>query len=143
MVEDHVAALGHEEHAEVGLTGSEHAWHTVFVHQAHEMDVVGKFAARHERPAATQPEPALRGHGLSGRSCGARKQPTGIAEHPCAPPTSSKKRAQKHGNVLFQMSQDTDASAPANVSRTLNHSSGVYWGVRQCRGACDTGHSYE
>ena len=76
-VEDGVAALGHEEHAEVGLTGSEHAWHTIFVHQAYEMDIVGKFAARHERPAATQPEPALRGHGLSGRSCGAREQPTG------------------------------------------------------------------
>src|SRR4030095_10451926 len=84
-VEDGVAAFGHEEHAEVGLTWSEHAWHTIFVHQAYEMDIVGKFAARHERPAATQPEPALRGHGLSGRSCGAREQPTGVAEHPCAP----------------------------------------------------------
>src|SRR4030095_1436462 len=45
-----------------------------------------------------------------------------------ARPASSKKRAQKQGSVLFQTSQDTDASAPASVSRTLNHSSGVYRG---------------
>ena len=32
---------------------------------------------------------------------------------------SSKKRAQKQGSALFQTSQDTDASAPASVSRTL------------------------
>ncbi len=70
-IEDGVAALGHEEHAEVGLTGSEHAWHTIFVHQADEMNIIGKFAAGHERPAAAQPEPALCAHGLSGGSCGA------------------------------------------------------------------------
>src|SRR4030095_2527811 len=68
-VEDGVAAFGHEEHAEVGLTGSEHAWHTMFVHQAYEMNIVGKFAARHERPAATQPEPTSRGRSTTPPAC--------------------------------------------------------------------------
>src|ERR1700704_2396970 len=76
-VEDLVAALGYEEHAQVGLTGSEHARPTVFVHQAHEMQIVGKLAAGNEGPAAAQPAAPVRGHGPSGRSCGAREQPTG------------------------------------------------------------------
>ena len=84
-VEDLVAALGHEEHAQVGLTGSEHSRPTVFVHQAHEMQIVGKLAAGNERPAAAQPAPPCSAHGPSGRSCGAREQPTGVAENPLAP----------------------------------------------------------
>src|SRR4051794_40290711 len=60
-VEDGVAALGHEEHAEGRLTGSAQAWHPILVNQAYEMEIVGQFAARHERPAATQPEPAVHG----------------------------------------------------------------------------------
>src|SRR5215813_2889283 len=84
-VENFVAALGHEEYAEVGLTRRAHTRYTVFMYQAHEIDIVGQFAARHKSPAATQPEPPSRGHGLAGRSCGAREQPTGVAENPCAP----------------------------------------------------------
>src|SRR6266480_6473563 len=101
-IEDGVAALGHEEHAEAGLPRSAHVRHTVFVHQAHEIDIVGQFAARYERPAATQPESTLRGHGLSGWSCGAREQPTGVAENPCAPSVIQEARPET-GSVLFQM----------------------------------------
>jgi hypothetical protein len=44
-VEDGVSALGHEEYTEVGLTRRNHAWHTIFVHQADEVEIVGQFAA--------------------------------------------------------------------------------------------------
>ncbi len=126
-VEDGVAALGHEEHAEVGLTGSEHARPTIFVHQAHEMEIVGKFAAGHERPAATQPEPTFRGHGLSGRSCGAREQPTGVAEYPCAPRVIQEAGPETRQRVIPNEPGHRRFGA-RHVSRTLNHSSGVYGG---------------
>src|SRR5262249_47598313 len=99
-VEDGVAALGHEEHAEVGVTRSAHARHTVFVHQGHERDIVGQFAAGYERPAATQPEATFRGYGLSGWSCGARKQPPGVAENPCAPRVIQEARPETGQRVV-------------------------------------------
>src|SRR5687768_18216940 len=98
-VEDGVAALGYEEQAKVGLTGSEHARRTICVHQADEMEIVGKFAAGHERPAAAQPESALRSHGLSGRSCGTREQPTRVAEQPCAPRVIQEARPETRQRV--------------------------------------------
>ena len=52
---------------------------------------------------------------------------------------SSRKRAQKHGNVLFQTSQDTDAWTPASVSRTFNHSSGKHSSGRTGEGALING----
>ena len=95
-VEDGVAALGHEEHAEVGLTGSEHARRTVLVHQAHEMDIVGKLAARYERPAATQPEPPCV---VTARPVGRVEPANNRLESPNirARAASSKKRDQKAG----------------------------------------------
>src|SRR3990170_8525858 len=83
-VEDGVLTLGYKKHAEVGLIGSEHARHAIVVHQTYEIEVVGKFAARHKRPAATQPESAVRSNGFSGRSRGSGEQTTGVAEYPCA-----------------------------------------------------------
>jgi len=43
------------------LIGGEHAGLTILVYHAHEINIVGKFAARHERPSPAQPETALRG----------------------------------------------------------------------------------
>src|ERR1044071_2012451 len=85
-VEYGVPAFGYEKHVEVGLAGSEHARRAVYVDRADEMEIVGKLAAGHERPAAAQPEPALGRHGLSGRSCGARDQTTRVAEQAWARP---------------------------------------------------------
>ena len=47
-----------------------------------------------------------------------------------ARPASLRKRDQKQASVLFQTSQDTDASAPAKVSSAVNHCSGVQGGAR-------------
>src|SRR5262245_57436631 len=102
-VEDGVAALGHEAHAEVGLPGSAQARRTVFVYQADEMDIVG-LASRYERPAATEPAPPPVGTAW----------PAGRVE-----PANNRLESPKNGRItrLFRSSRWRIHGAPC-VART-------------------------